>query len=68
MCGIILTTGASKTPEILDSIKHRGIERSEVNFDDVTLCHHRLPIQTSDGDEWNQPIEISDGIYLMFNG
>lgn len=68
MCGIILTTGASKTPEILDSIKHRGIERNEINFDGVTLCHHRLPIQTSDGDEWNQPIEISDGLYFMFNG
>ncbi len=68
MCGIILTTGAGKTPEILDSIKHRGIERSDVDFGGVTLCHHRLPIQTSDGDEWSQPIEISDGIYLMFNG
>jgi len=68
MCGIILTTGATKTPEILDSIKHRGIERSDVTFNGVTLCHHRLPIQTSDGDEWGQPIEISEGIHLMFNG
>jgi asparagine synthase (glutamine-hydrolysing) len=68
MCGIILTTGATKTPEILDSINHRGIERSDVTFNGVTLCHHRLPIQTSDGDEWGQPIEISDGIHLMFNG
>jgi asparagine synthase (glutamine-hydrolysing) len=68
MCGIILTTGATKTPEILDSINHRGIERSDVTFNGVTLCHHRLPIQTSDGDEWGQPIEISEGIHLMFNG
>ena len=68
MCGIILTTGANKNPEILDSIKHRGIERNEISFDGVTLCHHRLPIQTLDGDEWSQPIEISDGMYLMFNG
>lgn len=68
MCGIILTTGATTNPEILDSIKHRGIERSEVSLGGITLCHHRLPIQTSDGDEWSQPIELSEGMYLMFNG
>lgn len=69
MCGIIITTRAEEMPEILDSIKHRGTERSESSFSNgVTLCHHRLPIQTSDGDKWFQPIEISPGIYLMFNG
>jgi len=69
MCGILLTTRATEMPEILDSIKHRGIERSEISFDNgVTLCHHRLPIQTIDGDKWSQPIEVSPGIYLMFNG
>lgn len=68
MCGILLTTRANEIPEILDSISHRGIEMSIKSFDSVTLCHHRLPIQTLDGDEWAQPIEISDGIYLMFNG
>jgi len=68
MCGILLTTRAEKMPELLDSISHRGIEMSFKNLNDVTLCHHRLPIQTLDGDEWAQPIEISDGVYLMFNG
>lgn len=68
MCGILLTTRADKHPEILDTIKHRGIERSVEELDKVTLCHHRLPIQTSDGDEWNQPREVSPGVYLMFNG
>ena len=68
MCGILLTTRASEMPELLDSIEHRGIEKSMVDLDGVTLCHHRLPIQTLDGDEWAQPLEISDGIYLMFNG
>jgi asparagine synthase (glutamine-hydrolysing) len=68
MCGILLTTRAEKNPDILDSIKHRGIERSIEELDRVTLCHHRLPIQTLDGDDWNQPREVSPGVYLMFNG
>jgi len=68
MCGILLTTRAEKNPNILDTIKHRGIERSIEELDNVTLCHHRLPIQTLDGDDWNQPREISPGVYLMFNG
>ena len=68
MCGILLTTRADKNPSILNSIKHRGIESSLETLDQVTLCHHRLPIQTLDGDEWKQPIEISPGIYMMFNG
>ena len=68
MCGILLTTRANENLEILDSIKHRGTEMSRIDIENVTLCHHRLPIQTLDGDEWSQPIEISQGVYLMFNG
>jgi len=68
MCGILLTIRAEESPYILDTIKHRGIEMSKIDLDGVTLCHHRLPIQTLDGDEWAQPIEISNGVYLMFNG
>ena len=52
----------------INSIKHRGIEYSIEETHNWVLCHHRLPIQTSDGDNWNQPIEIKKGIYLMFNG
>jgi len=66
MCGILLTLDGSEAS--LDSIKHRGIERTVVEKNGVFLCHHRLPIQTLDGDDWNQPREISPGIYLMFNG
>lgn len=66
MCGILLTLDGSEAS--LDSIKHRGIERTVIKKNDVFLCHHRLPIQTLDGDDWNQPKEISPGIYLMFNG
>lgn len=66
MCGILLTLDGSEAS--LDSIKHRGIERTVVEKNGVFLCHHRLPIQTLDGDDWNQPKEISPGIYLMFNG
>ena len=66
MCGILLTLDGSESS--LGSIKHRGIERTVVEKNGVFLCHHRLPIQTEDGDNWNQPREISPGIYLMFNG
>ena len=66
MCGILLTLDGSEAS--LGSIKHRGIERTVVEKNGVFLCHHRLPIQTLDGDEWNQPREISPGVYLMFNG
>lgn len=66
MCGILLTLDGSEAS--LNSIKHRGTERTVIEKNGVFLCHHRLPIQTSDGDDWNQPKEISPGIYLMFNG
>ena len=68
MCGILLTTGASTNPEILDSIKHRGTESHTETFGNITLCHHRLPIQTLDGDNWGQPINVAKDIYMMFNG
>jgi asparagine synthase (glutamine-hydrolysing) len=66
MCGILLTT--SNDERVLNSIKHRGIESQVERIGNVTLCHHRLPIQTLDGDNWGQPIEVSKGVYLMFNG
>lgn len=66
MCGILLTT--SRDERVLDSIKHRGTERQEEVINGITLCHHRLPIQTLDGDNWGQPIEVSKDVYMMFNG
>jgi asparagine synthase (glutamine-hydrolysing) len=68
MCGIILLKKEDSTDDRLNSIKHRGIEFTKEETESNVLCHHRLPIQTEDGDTWNQPIEISKGIYLMFNG
>jgi len=66
MCGILLTNDGSE--KVLNSIQHRGIEKSVIEKNGFFLCHHRLPIQTSDGDDWNQPREISPGVFLMFNG
>lgn len=66
MCGILITqTG---TESNLNSISHRGIEREVISKNGWYLCHHRLPIQTKDGDSWKQPFEISEGIFLLFNG
>ena len=66
MCGIVITKNLGE--EVIDSIKHRGIEKTVISKNGLNICHHRLPIQTTDGDDWNQPIEIADGIYLLFNG
>lgn len=66
MCGILLTLDGSE--QSINSIRHRGIEKTTIEKNGLFLCHHRLPIQTADGDEWDQPKEISPGIFLMFNG
>jgi asparagine synthetase B (glutamine-hydrolysing) len=58
MCGIILATEFNSTEEILNSISHRGIERTDKKLEGVTLCHHRLPIQTVEGDNWYQPKQL----------
>lgn len=68
MCGILLLKKENSNEEKINSIKHRGIEYTISDTGSHILCHHRLPIQTLDGDNWNQPVEISPGIYLMFNG
>ena len=67
MCGILIAH--NPTQERIESILHRGIEYStHSDQSGLTLCHHRLPIQTEIGDKWIQPIEISPNRYLLFNG
>lgn len=66
MCGILISLNDSE--EKIMSIAHRGIEHLTIKENGVYLTHHRLPIQTLDGDVWQQPIEISEGVYLLFNG
>lgn len=67
MCGILISK--SNDPEIINSIVHRGIESKTIETKNgYYLTHHRLPIQTLDGDEWAQPYEYLPGKYLLFNG
>ena len=66
MCGISLNKLQNSAR--VNAISHRGIEKNEIIKGNVILCHHRLPIQTLDGDNWSQPREISNGIYVLFNG
>lgn len=67
MCGILIAHNPSG--ERINSIAHRGIEYStHSDASGLTLCHHRLPIQTAIGDAWIQPIEISPNQYMLFNG
>lgn len=66
MCGILLAKNPSE--ERIQSIAHRGTEYSVVEDKDLFLVHHRLPIQTLDGDNWSQPISIGKNRWLLFNG
>ena len=64
MCGILVI----KDPSKIDSIKHRGIQFTSIQKNGWIYGHHRLPIQTTEDDQWFQPIELSDGGFLLFNG
>lgn len=67
MCGILI--GKNLSEERIKSISHRGIEHNVMKFSNgLNLVHHRLPIQTAVGDTWEQPIEIGEDRYLLFNG
>jgi len=66
MCGILVAKNPSE--ERILSISHRGTEYSIVRNKDLSLVHHRLPIQTLDGDNWSQPIQIGENRWLLFNG
>jgi asparagine synthase (glutamine-hydrolysing) len=66
MCGILLAKNPSE--ERIQSIAHRGTEYSVIEDKDLFLIHHRLPIQTLDGDNWSQPISIGKNRWLLFNG
>ena len=66
MCGILV--GKKLSEDQIHSISYRGIEFSIKEDNGITMCHHRLPIQTVDGDSWSQPIEIGEKKYMLFNG
>ena len=66
MCGIFINVDGESSR--INSISHRGIESNTIERDGVFLSHVRLPIQTEEGDGWKQPIEISPGIFLLYNG
>jgi asparagine synthase (glutamine-hydrolysing) len=67
MCGILIAHDPSE--DRIKSISHRGIEfYTHADESGLTLCHHRLPIQTAVGDGWIQPVELSKNRYLLFNG
>lgn len=67
MCGILI--GKNLSEERINSISHRGIEYNVLKLKNgLNLVHHRLPIQTAVGDTWQQPIDLGDDRYLLFNG
>ena len=64
MCGISIHKNFHQD----ELTKHRGIQTTSLTLNGMKYAHHRLPIQTLVDDEWNQPVHIKDGWYLMFNG
>ena len=64
MCGIIITRDLDRIP----LLKHRGIESHYKQGFGFYFGHHRLPIQTVEGDGWEQPLNLKDGGLLLFNG
>lgn len=64
MCGIIIT----KRPQLVDSIKHRGLACHYIDKFGFRIAHHWLPIQTELGEDEAQPFVYPDGSILLFNG
>jgi asparagine synthase (glutamine-hydrolysing) len=64
MCGIVITPNKEK----IDITKHRGIQTSSTTINGWYYAHHRLPIQTLEDDDWQQPIPVKDGYFFLFNG
>lgn len=64
MCGIIIT----KRPQLVSSIKHRGLACHHIDKFGFRIAHHWLPIQTQLGEDEAQPFVYPDGSVLLFNG
>lgn len=64
MCGIVVTPEERK----IKLTKHRGIQTSSKVMDGWNYAHHRLPIQTLEDDNWQQPIPLKDDFFFLFNG
>ena len=64
MCGISIHRNFFQD----ELTKHRGIQTTFTTLNGMKHTHHRLPIQTLEDDEWDQPVYLRDGWYLMFNG
>lgn len=65
MCGISIFRKKNRSK--INSIKHRGIQYTEIEENGWIYGHHRLPIQTLEEDNWTQPTRVDDGFFL-FNG
>lgn len=66
MCGIAIQLRTHLcNPE---RISHRGIVQGFEESGDYKMFHYKLPLQTGIDDEFNQPIKLKNGNYLLFNG
>jgi asparagine synthase (glutamine-hydrolysing) len=68
MCGIVISSSEETGKKLLEIQKHRGIESNYIICNGIFLGHNRLPIQTLENDGWKQPVQISEHVYMLFNG
>ena len=65
MCGFALIKNRKVKPDLLS---HRGIKKIQCSHRDLMLVHYSLPLQTGLGDDFLQPIELSGGGFVLYNG
>lgn len=66
MCGIAIQYLDKTCHE--DKISHRGLIKHQAEFGPYMMTHFKLPFQTDLEDEFDQPIKLKNGNYLLFNG
>jgi asparagine synthase (glutamine-hydrolysing) len=66
MCGFTIQFNSNYCNENL--ISHRGEKKVQKRTGHYTMTHFKLPFQTDLDDDFDQPIDLGDGNYLLFNG
>lgn len=51
-----------------DRIQHRGLKMTQKIVGHFTMTHYKLPFQTQIEDDFDQPIDLGNDTYLLYNG
>lgn len=66
MCGFTIQYNSNFCNE--DLISHRGEKKVQKQVGHYLMTHFKLPFQTDLNDDFDQPIDLGNGSYLLFNG